>query len=89
MGAFGLLKLWLAVRPIKRFHQWREDRKAPPTDEAPVFKGKLTYTAIGAIAIGTVAKLFGVDIAGQEIDTLIQAVAVGVAVYGRWRATKV
>lgn len=51
-------------------------------------KGKLTYASVAALAIGLAATLAGVDLAPEELDAVIAALATIGAVYGRWRATR-
>lgn len=53
-----------------------------------MLKGKLTYAGIGALVIGLVTQLLGIDIAPPEVDAVLTAGAAIVAVYGRWRATR-
>lgn len=51
-------------------------------------KDRVLDAGIGALVIGAVASLFGVDIAPTEVDTLVTAAATLGAIYGRWRATR-
>jgi len=51
------------------------------------FRGKLTYSGIGALVIGLVSELLGVDLAPTEVDVVMTAIATLAAIYGRWRAT--
>lgn len=44
--------------------------------------------ALGALIVGAVSSLFGVDIAPLEVDAIVTAGAVLVAVFERWRASR-
>lgn len=77
----GLIKLGRKAR--KAFRAWRQLKKGKQ-----VLKGKLTYAGIGALVIGLVTQLLGIDIAPPEVDAVLTAGAAIVAVYGRWRATR-
>ncbi len=50
-------------------------------------RGKLTYASVGALVVGLVSELLGVDIAPDEVDALLTFAATAGALYGRWRAT--
>jgi len=52
-----------------------------------LFRGKLTYSGIGALVIGLVSELLGIDLAPTEVDAVMTAIATLAAIYGRWRAT--
>jgi hypothetical protein len=78
---FALVKLgrwWHRVRPIQTF---RENR---------MFKGKLTYGSLAAVLTVVLAQILGDGVVTQaDLKEVTEAVLVLVAVYGRWRATKV
>jgi hypothetical protein len=77
-------KLWLLVRPFKRFKAWRAKRRGET-----VFKGKLTYGALGSIIAALAVAILGDGvITAADLDELGQAALALVAVYGRYRATK-
>jgi len=48
-------------------------------------KDRAADAGIGALIIGLVTELLGVDIAPTEIDAVVTGVAVLAALYGRWR----
>lgn len=48
-------------------------------------KDRAADAGIGALVIGLVTELLGVDIAPTEIDAIVTGVAVLAALYGRWR----
>ncbi len=91
-------KLWLAVKPIRRFKAWRNRRRErkglPPLDESfevedVNMEGKKTYSGIAIMIVGFVLGWLGI---GGEEDAM-NLVAAGtelvgaiVAVYGRWAA---
>jgi uncharacterized membrane protein len=75
LGEFALI-----VKLIKRWRQRRKGKK--------MFKGKLTYAALAGIVAVQVGKLLGVEIAESEVSAITEAVLTGVAIYGRWRATR-
>jgi len=74
-------KMWLMVKPIKRIKEFRQRKQ-----EKPMLKGKLTYTALAAVAAPVLAGLIGVPLPQETIVLWFQAVAAAVGVYGRWRA---
>lgn len=51
-------------------------------------KKRALDAGIGALIVGAVASLFGVDIAPTEVDTLVTAGAILVTVFERWRASR-
>jgi len=52
-------------------------------------KDRAADAGIGALVIGLVTELLGVDIAPTEIDAIVTGVAVLAALYGRWRERRV
>lgn len=53
------------------------------------FKAKLLLDGgIGALIIGLVSELVGIDIAPGEVDIVMTAIATLAAIYGRWKATQ-
>jgi hypothetical protein len=84
MDPLTVAKLWLLVKPYKRFKAWRAKRRG-----VPVFKGKLTYASLGTLFVALAATVLGDGvITAADLDELGQAVLAVVAVYGRYRATK-
>ena len=51
-------------------------------------KERALDAGIGALIVGGIASLFGVDIAPTEVDTLVTAAATLIVVFERWRATR-
>ena len=83
MNPLAIAKLWLAIKPIKRFKEFRQSKQ-----EKPMLKGKLTYTALAGVVAPVIASLIGVPLPPETIVLWFQAVAAAVGVYGRWRANK-
>jgi hypothetical protein len=55
-----------------------------------MFKGKLTYGSLAAVLTVVLAQILGDGVVTQaDLKEVTEAVLVLVAVYGRWRATKV
>jgi hypothetical protein len=80
----AVTRLWLLIKPWKRFRNWRAKRKGEP-----VFKGKLTYATLGGLIVALAATALGDGVLTQaDLDELGQAVLALVAIYGRYRATK-
>jgi hypothetical protein len=52
-----------------------------------LFKGKLTYASVAALAAQALAAVFGIDIAPGEVEAVLIAATAAVAVFARWRAT--
>jgi hypothetical protein len=78
-------KLWLLVRPVQRIKAWRARRRGET-----VFKGKLTYASLGALFVALAATVLGDGvITAADLDEVGQAALALVAMYGRYRATKV
>ena len=86
LAAFKVGKWWYKVRPIKTFNTMRSARKA--LKESNVFKGKLTYISIAAVAAPILARILGIDLPPETIVLWFQAGASIVGVYGRWRANR-
>jgi hypothetical protein len=77
-------KLWLLVKPYKRFKAWRAKRRG-----VTVLQGKVTYASLGTLFVALAATVLGDGvITAADLDELGQAVLAVVAVYGRYRATK-
>jgi hypothetical protein len=51
-------------------------------------KQRAIDVGIGALIVGGVSSLFGVDLAPTEIDVIVTAGAALVTVFERWRATR-
>ena len=91
----SVAKLWLLVKPAKRFKAWRTKRKmrswadhARPADEfsevftnreSPVLRGKLTYASVAALALAWLAERYGVPVLSGEVEGLVTGVAAIVA----------
>ena len=72
------------VIPIgKMIFKWWRRRK-----EKQMLEGKLTYTALAAVAAPIVGRLLGIELAESDMAMVFQAAMVLVGVYGRWRATR-
>lgn len=87
--AFALAKVgkwWYKNRPIKTFNAARKLRKQ--FKESNVFKGKLTYISIAAVAAPVIARILGIDLPPETVVLWFQAGASIVGVYGRWRANR-
>lgn len=88
LGAISqFVQLWLRIRPIRRFKNWRARRKG-----VPVLKGKLTYASIGVLLLSWAAAKLDVPLLPEDAEKLVELVVafagtVG-ALYGRWRATR-
>jgi hypothetical protein len=80
-------KLWLLIKPAKRFKAWRQRRKG-----ASVFQGKVTYASIAVLAVSWLAQRFDVPLLPEDAEAVVSAVGVVLGtlggVYGRYRATK-
>ena len=53
-----------------------------------LFKGKLTYGSIAIVIILKVLQVLGVEVVEAEASQVTEALALVVAIFGRWRATK-
>ena len=51
-------------------------------------KERALDVGVGALIVGGIASLFGVDIAPTEVDVFVTAGAVLVTVFERWRTTR-
>jgi hypothetical protein len=54
--------------------------------ESRFLKGKITYAGIGVAVLPLIAKALGIDVTGPEVDQLVQAIGLAVALAGRVRA---
>jgi hypothetical protein len=57
------------------------------TKETAMLNGKLTYSAIGIMAIIYVGQLIGVEVAEEQAASIVSVIAGLIGAYGRWRAT--
>ena len=83
MDPVTIAKLWLVVKPVKRVKEWRAQRRG-----AQVFKGKLTYSMAGGAAVVFIGQALGIELAQEEVASIIGGAMALVAIYGRYRATK-
>jgi len=71
-----------------RRSQGMSESPVPDKEVAPVFKGKLTYTAVLAILAPVLTATLGFDIVPEDLVPFWQAATAAVALYGRWRASR-
>lgn len=77
----GILVRFIGGRIIKRIREKRMLKN--------ILKGKLTYSALGTLLVAIATQALGDGVINAEDwNELAEAVAVLVAVFGRWRATK-
>lgn len=87
------VKLWLLIKPIKRFRNWRQRRK-----ETPMLEGKKTYIAAAGSFLTMVLMWFNIgtaedaqmliDGAVKVITAVTGLLSVGGVIYGRWDAAR-
>jgi hypothetical protein len=87
MDPLTVAKLWLLVKPYKRFKAWRAKRRG-----VTVLQGKVTYASIAVLALSWLAQRFDVPLLPDDAEALVSVVGALVGtvggVYGRYRATK-
>jgi hypothetical protein len=90
MDPVTVAKLWMLVKPVKRFKAWRAKRKGEP-----VLQGKKTYLGIVITGVGLVMGWLGFGsedastLSAQLVGALDQILTVGgllFAAYGRAKA---
>jgi hypothetical protein len=84
---FEGVKVWLLLKPYKRFRNWRAKRRGET-----VLQGKVTYASIAVLVLSWLAQRLDFPLLPDEIGAVVSAVGVVVGtvggVYGRYRATK-
>ena len=90
MNALALIKAGTTAR--KAFRRWRDKKRIEkgeePKGESQMFKGKLTYTAIIAIAAPIISSALGFDVVPADLEPIYVGVVSSIGLFGRWRATR-
>ena len=76
---------WHKNKPLRKLGI-RKDKEKPIMMD--LFKGKLTYGSIAIVIILKVLQVLGVEVVEAEASQVTEALALVVAIFGRWRATK-
>ena len=79
---------WLVVKAAMWWHKFKPLRRLGIRKEKAMLQGKLTYSSLAVLALVWVGQWLGVEVAESEWTQLVEAAALALGVFGRWRATK-